>query len=250
MDIAELLYWKKSNMTISKISEETGIPENKLRYQYHKHLIKPFAPLSKWNLDRIKNVYDDEAQYVIGFLAADGYINTVERCVVIWIREQDIEVLFRIRNVLGNPGAPIHKRLKSGNCSDQVGLNIGSKKLVEYLKSEYGFTRTKSKDLPFPNIKNPMPYLRGYFDGNGHVNKQVCITTGSKFFFRGLFNFLDITYGYTVYTRSHNSESSFDLVFKREHYQFLNELFKIKGLERKSRNYELYSAKRRDRSRG
>lgn len=232
MDIQQLLYWKENKLTLSQISRLTGINLYTIRSRYVAANIEFYKKPVMWNLDCILDSRDIDGQYVIGLLAADGYIN--KRTIDIFIQERDIELLYRILLVLDNTEAAIHTKINS-NYSKQVGLHIGSIYLIDYLSSYYGFFPKKSRSLPFPrHLENPLPYLRGFFDGDGYMGNTCTFTIGSLDFAHGLLDWV-----YKIYSFQPNvqmvgmNKDVFNIHFRKKHIDFIKDLFSYPGLERK-----------------
>lgn len=175
------------NMPVNDIARE-------LNYKYSQPVVNLLKKLNVYEPGRNKaktgpkrtytlneNFFDEintEAKaYILGFIAADGYISTNKiKRVVIELHEKDKEILEQINfNLESN--SPIKKITRKGNYK-HVKLSINSAYLVNSL-CKYGLTSDKS--LNMKNIIQFIPYelqhhfLRGYFDGDG------CITYGKKY---------------------------------------------------------------------
>lgn len=108
--------------------------------------------------------------YVLGFFAADGYMGLNNRGAYFWsIQITDEQLLESIKNVIGAEHK-IGVRRRFGNQSTLYRLQIGSKEMYEDL-CRLGFMQRKTKSLALPNVpqKYFADFVRGYFDGDGHV---------------------------------------------------------------------------------
>jgi len=121
--------------------------------------------------------------YIVGFFAADGTLTKGKRgnCFIEFC-SCDREILEKIKCALetnlkiGN-STPKNKRWKT-----RYRIQIGSKKMFGDLK-KLGFTQQKSKTLSLPkNMPNKFfkDFLRGYFDGDGHISICTYIKKGRK----------------------------------------------------------------------
>lgn len=122
----------------------------------------PFLPLT------------EEAQYWIGFLAADGNISTKKYTVCLKIK--DIDHVLKFRDFV-DINLPYHEETNQAGSLVRL-VSFGNKETHEYLTS-LGLTSKKSKTL---EIKIPLTghILRGVFDGDGSVSQnRPKITTGS-----------------------------------------------------------------------
>ncbi len=141
-------------------------------------------------------VWSGDMAYVLGFMFADGNIIKNNRGGYYFaIYTADEELLIRMRTSMGSSHKISFKMGKLGGC---YSIQIGSKEMFNDL-GKVGLTPNKSKRMILPEV--PKKYLgdfvRGYFDGDGHVwvgqiNKnrektQMTILTG---FTSGSLNFL------------------------------------------------------------
>lgn len=132
------------------------------------------------NIRYFKNINTAEKAYILGFIAADGYIvksNASSMTLGIQINIEDREVLDFVRNEIG-----FEKELTYPN-EKMIRMTLSNKDLVKDLK-KLGITQRKS--LTLTNILNNIPKkfrkycIFGYFDGDGScsynkkVNKKFC----------------------------------------------------------------------------
>lgn len=251
MSTEQLLLWKEKRLTIQDIAGQEGINYATIAARYRAAGITshrrpsvrgPYHIKSKWDIAPLKNINNIDGQYVIGMLCADGYVN--KNGVSIYLKSDDVEILQRTAYVLGNPGVNMPTRI-SNQVSHQTCLNIGSPELLELLSTNYGFTNVKSRMLPFPrHLVNPVPYLRGYFDGNGHINKACVFTTASSDFAQGLLSWVKWAYGYTPYVQMCGPKIDvFNIYFRKKHEGFIRGLFSYPGLRRKDEGFYRYLPK-------
>lgn len=108
--------------------------------------------------------------YVLGFFAADGYMTVNKRGGHFWnIQITDKELLEEIKRVI-KAEHKISIRAGKGQNRDIYRLQIGSKEMFEDLYL-LGMRQNKTKSLSVPNVPNNFfgDFMRGYFDGDGHV---------------------------------------------------------------------------------
>ena len=114
--------------------------------------------------------WSNEMAYVLGFLAADGYLTHNKRGANYWsIKITDRALLYSIRKIIQS-NHKINFREKRGNESAIYRLQIGSKEMCEDL-NKLGLTTNKTKSLSVPFVPDEFfsDFVRGYFDGDGHV---------------------------------------------------------------------------------
>lgn len=239
----QLILWSDKGYTIPDIVRLTGMKYDSVKSKYRYYGLPYNKVPSKWNSTRIMNINDDDGLYVIGLLAADGYIYR-DKNIGLYLKHTDVELLHRVINVLGNPAAPISNRVNSCG-SIQCGINVGSVEIVKYLQNVYGFTNTKSFTVPFPShLSNPLPYLRGFFDGDGYMGAQPVITTASYPFLQGLLLWLIRTYNIRPRVSVHGANfTTFNITFRVYESSFIVDMMKYPGLMRKSNRLAEYLPK-------
>lgn len=143
--------------------------------------------------------WSSEMAYVLGFFMADGSVDVNPRgSHYLSIQICDKELLENIRDVLGSNHKISSKRgLK--NESDRYRLQIGSREICDDLRG-LGVSEQKAHTMSIPDVprKYFSDFVRGYFDGDGHVwmgeihknrkTKHLTLQTG---FTSCSFNFLN-----------------------------------------------------------
>lgn len=135
--------------------------------------------------------WSPEMAYVLGFITADGNIRTKRRVLEITLKDTDVEILEYIRNLL-SPTRPITRHAtfdkRRNKHYHKVRLSFYSGKIVRSLL-KLGLCDNKTgKEIVPSNLPKQFAscYIRGVFDGDGHVMKRVdCpldsgITSASK----------------------------------------------------------------------
>lgn len=122
----------------------------------------------------------EEKAYILGLLYADGYNNTSKNDVCISLKEEDVEILNKITEII-QPTKPLfyidmspeNRGMK--NSMNQYRLTINNKHISQKLV-ELGCGKAKTSVLKFPT-KQQVPehlqrhFIRGYFDGDGSISK-------------------------------------------------------------------------------
>ena len=137
---------------------------------------------------------NSEAQYWIGFLAADGNLSTKKYSITMQLK--DIDHILKYRDFI-SPELKYHDNINKAGSLIRTVL-FGSYEVYYYLIS-LGFTPAKSRTFSF-NIPLTGDILRGVFDGDGSASQnRPKITTGSVLFRDQLTNYFDeIGIKYTV----------------------------------------------------
>lgn len=172
-------------MSLTQISEKYNASNARIGADLRKQgiSVENFHNKAKFN-EHIFDVIDtEEKAYWLGFIFADGYIANIEN-------KKKKEYNFEL-SLSGNDIGHLHKfnkfmeyngdNVKVGNIKGKDKIytrcrwSIGNKHLWETLNS-YGCTPNKSLTLKFPdkNIFQDqwliIPFIRGYFDGDGCVS--------------------------------------------------------------------------------
>lgn len=165
----------KSGKSTKEICEEIGKNRATVNVMLRYHGLKPNKP----GFNRKKHTLNDnyfscinsgEKAYFLGLLFADGNVSSSSFKINIYLQEVDGYLIQKFKKALGYTG-PIGKRLaKSTNHSDQIYIQINSKKIKEDL-GKLGCVPRKATILRFPKLpkKYFWDFFRGYFDGDGCV---------------------------------------------------------------------------------
>jgi hypothetical protein len=175
-----------------------------------------------------------EMAYFLGFICADGHLATHRNMLSIQLHTKDKYILENFKNFLNYDGN-IYLRTNFPSAN----LWISSKEITQDLMN-FGLTRYKSQELrwieqiPDQYVSH---FVRGYFDGDGHVglaqahnpnNKNLVIKLVSTFPFiqRLKLEFEkhygsecgsirdNITYYELIYTGSNHTKSFLDWIYK------------------------------------
>ncbi len=236
----ELISIARKHKTLQDAADATGISYNQIHYQYRLANIK----FSDFSMSRspydLTHLYQQsiDGLYVIGFIMADGWVSH-NRSIGIAVVNYDVEILHRIAKTIGRPNINIRTFHTKGGFSKNplCQIDIGCVELVTWLGIHYGFSSSKGSDCPFPkHLTNPLPYLRGYFDGNGCINSSHCyFTSGSYQFCIDLKNWIEHNYGSHVRVEVNSgSAKCWNVVLCKRNMVFVQDLFSFPGLYRKT----------------
>jgi hypothetical protein len=169
---------------------DKGLTTSELAIKYNCSLVNVNALAKRHNFKRpvdwlntIKadyNFFDiintEEKAYILGFIAADGYVGDYE--LKIALNSKDIEILEKIKICLKSD-----VKIKTftqlctftGKITNVCSLSFSNLHMISKLRS-LGFTRNKTTDFKFPNIPKEffIHFIRGYFDGDGSMSKSLC----------------------------------------------------------------------------
>ena len=126
------------------------------------------------NEDFFHDINSEEKAYYLGFICADGSIS--KRKISITLNTKDIDILYIFKNLLKTT-APVNSRIysdkRNGTIIHTTSIQIYSKKMISDL-SVLGVNKNKSNQLRLPDINENLirHFLRGLFDGDGHISGQ------------------------------------------------------------------------------
>lgn len=192
-DIIDLYINQKKNMVdigtqygVSKTVISRVLKENQITYRNDNHKYKA-------NYRIFENIDNTEKAYWLGFFAADGYVyqrpkNSSGNFCGINISRKDKEHLEKLRNFMDS-NVKIIDHIQTEGFSNNTPMSriiFNSNEMVSDLINK-GVVPRKSLILEPPKIKEEfyLPYILGYFDGDGSIfqtkNKEFGINfVGTK----------------------------------------------------------------------
>lgn len=191
----EIQFLRDNNhLSYFELALKLGRSKDQVRLQFRKLKIKKIkAPHLKYTLNELFfQIWTDDMAYILGFAFADGSIR---------IRRGNSTRL-RLCNTDENLLRKMRKAMKSNHpivVDKRTGtdyyLDITRVRLVEDIQ-KLGMTENNSRTMEFPEIPNQyfFSFVRGYFDGDGHVKLEgktgrkirIIFTSGSRIFLTDL----------------------------------------------------------------
>ena len=173
----------------SAIAKTFGCTSNNVRYWRRKFAI-PISPARQIGGKRSRSLntkffaeIDTESKaYILGFLTADGSVHKNGKSVSIALHHQDEQILQDIRSAMDST-ATMGDKVSSGgfsNSAPQKQISFCSRELIADL-AKLGVLPNKSFTTYFPDIPEHLHrhYIRGIWDGDGHINKWNFSVLGS-----------------------------------------------------------------------
>lgn len=114
--------------------------------------------------------WSPEMAYILGFFAADGYMTVNKFGGQYWcISIIDGELLENIKKTVESEHK-ISIRKGKNNDKNQYRIQVGNREMCEDLR-RLGFHENKIRNLSVSNVPDKFfaDFVRGYFDGDGHV---------------------------------------------------------------------------------
>lgn len=181
-----------SGISLQKISEKYHLHKELIKTILKDYKIKPRSLEEQIQYSNRKYFVNEEyfyndssdVWYLAGFIAADGNIAKYSNSLDIQLAQKDVNLLQVIKEKLNYTGEV--KIFTTQHGDDKCRLTITNKKLIQSLE-RFNITRNKTFTYKMPQIPNEYigDFLRGYFDGDGWVNKngnQISIVSASKAF--------------------------------------------------------------------
>lgn len=156
---------------VSKTVIARVLKENKIKSHQDNHVYKA-------NYRKFQNIDSPEKAYWLGFIAADGCVYTRERnsSVIIGLHQKDEKHLEKFRDFMDS-NVRITRYINdtgysTGSPSPMCKIVFNSILMAEDIIS-HGIVPRKSLILQPPKIKEEfyLPYILGYFDGDGTIYK-------------------------------------------------------------------------------
>ena len=185
-----------SGVAVQGLLKRRGIARTAQTYLQRKYKI---------NENYFDEIDSEEKAYFLGFLYADGYNNTDRHTVTLSLQEKDVEILIRLKELLGyeKPLSKIKLNMYNKNRSDQYRLTIHNKRISEKLDS-FGCIKNKTYTLSYPSFLSEnlhRHFIRGYCDGDGWIGKRSVSITSSKTFCQDLKVLITKTLSINTYNR-------------------------------------------------
>ncbi len=199
----------------TQIARMLGVTDRTIRNWRHKFGIEPSSVpnrgSAKYTLNRsfFRTIDTPEKAYILGFIAADGYIHQNGKSLSIAITESDIDHLYAIRDAIGCNNEIHVKTRSSGHQGSRMAvLNLCGVELVRDLAT-LGILPNKSSHLCFPSIPSNLEshLIRGLYDGDGHVSDRQFYLIGTTDLLSGVQSSIRLHTGYFLSTRVTNGMS-------------------------------------------
>lgn len=255
---------RKSGLSYAKIAKEIGKDKQTVSY-YLK--LEGYGPNEKYvrtnqnqpnkkyvNENYFENINTEEKAYWLGFMYADGCVNSSRDSIELSLKEEDYDHIVKFKNALESEHI-IGKKEKRTDSKTYISyrLCIKNKKLKSDL-IKYGCTPKKTKTLEFPAIQEDLigHFIRGYIDGDGCITSHK--TSKISLEILGTYNFLNSIREYfqldnDKYIYSFNHSDIKRLVITGEKaFNIIEQLYKNStiSLDRKFNRYKEFAALFRD----
>ncbi len=115
----------------------------------------------------------EEKAYILGLFYADGSNNIRRFKAYISLSEVDVDILYKIRSLISPDKPLLYSKRNDGNSNhkNRYMFYIDNKHISKQLEN-LGCVTNKTFKITFPNwIDNDLihHFVRGYFDGDGHI---------------------------------------------------------------------------------
>jgi len=168
----------QSGLSTPHLAKKYGVHSNAIRGILLRRNIKLRSPSKchrKYyiNEDFFDNINSQEKAYVLGIFYADGSNNIRKHKAYISLAEKDVDIVKKIRDLI-SPNKPLlYSKRNPENIKHQnrYMFYIDNKHMSEQLE-KIGCITNKTFRLKFPKWLNKDLYnhfIRGYFDGDGHI---------------------------------------------------------------------------------
>ncbi|MCM3710911.1 helix-turn-helix domain-containing protein [Sporosarcina luteola] len=230
----------KKGKTLTDVSEYLNVTKRTVYNWEKKHGLKLKRNARRertnfFNEDFFVEIDNEEKAYILGFVMADGCIGSHGRSLDIKLQASDIDILYKINAAMCS-SAKITDRANGKYKT----VSLCSKKMILDLE-KYTVTNSKSSTLLFPVLENVELYrhfIRGFFDGDGHIGfRQCALVIGSPSFFDSFMSFLKHNFDFTPW---HANKGNYFLIqLSRKDSWFIKWLYNDCSiyLDRKFKSY-------------
>jgi hypothetical protein len=226
------------NKTTKQISIEYGysMPVLQKWSKIHNVNFKNAYRKNFFNENFFEKIDSENKAYFLGFIMADGYVDKQGKTLTIKIQPKDIDILEKLNKEIESIAT-----IKFTKNNEFIKLELCSKKLVKDL-SVFSIISNKTKTMSFPKLSSKELYfhfLRGYFDGDGHIGKRQCaLVVGSESFFKDFMNYLKNNFNFQPWYAF--KDTYYHIQFNRRDSWFIHLLYKDStiSLNRKLKNYK------------
>ena len=261
--------WKLVNSKLSMLSFYHGVWKGRYRLKDYLRLLEIFGYEKSYGYEQIKFVryrkgikrfgsrtsnklrlpksYQDflEVFYLVGLMYGDGsglkFVNKNEL-----LLKRVVEIAERVFGLKC-------KLVKYSNKCPELRIN-GGLTLERFLSLVFSYkTKKKAKTLDLPNYFFNLPlifvemFLKGYYDADGYVHQQVCISSASKKIIEKL-QLILLRFGILSYLREKNNyfylklsgKKDLNLFFERVGFTLSYKMKKLKVLLQNSRYSRIF----------
>lgn len=166
-----------NNLNLSDIKKKYGYKHETFKKKLKVLSIKQNSHLKNINEDFFNEIDNEEKAYILGFILADGYINEPKGFIRIKVSNKDIDILKKMSKVFRLDDNDIKSEIHSETLNINSYITLNRKSIINRLKSYNIFQGKSGKEVPFYNILDNLKrhYIRGIFDGDGHVSSDFQI---------------------------------------------------------------------------
>ena len=140
------------------------------------------------------NIDSPEKAYWLGFILADGYVNEERGFLRIKLQEADKHHLYKFIKFIGGDKGMIKSEIHNITGNKQYYAEVNSRKFIDSLIShnirQAKSSKEKVANVPFDYRRD---YIRGLFDGDGHIEEKKIDLVGSQEVLKYVQNYLKET---------------------------------------------------------
>ena len=256
----EIIYSYKKGETIRNIASSYNVDPRTVSSflkQFGINIKKPRPPkIYSVKEDIFQNIDTEEKAWMLGFIYADGYIDSSKTKLKFTLAEKDKDVLEKIKSILRS-NSPIKRKegrqIKGTDYfgSSTVTLMISNAQICQDLEKHGAFYK-KSLKLQFPLfLKDELirHFIRGYFDGDGSITfgrhdfPKISIASNKEFLEEIHDILLKENITSNIYASNRSKVNSLEINAKSSVEKFLNYIYKDSNIfmERKYQRYKYFS---------
>lgn len=165
----EIVYKRENGIKRMNIIKEYGISDRHYKKIILENggVIKERVQKYNFNENYFEKIDTEDKAYFLGFIVADGCINS--KVDVLNISQKEPDILFKFKECINYEGNIIKHTKRNIHH-----INLSSTKIIKDLYN-LGIYSNKTKDVKYPNIPNELEhhFMRGLFDGDGCISVRT-----------------------------------------------------------------------------
>jgi hypothetical protein len=164
----EIVEKRKNGILTNFIKIEYGISDRHFYSILKKYNIEIKHKVKKYNFneDYFENIDTEDKAYFLGFIIADGCVQSYGKNIALIITQKEPDILYDIIKYIDFDGKPW-----KSNKRNIFSLTLSSPKIVNDLKNK-GVVDNKTMIVKYPIIPDNLQnhFMRGVFDGDGCIS--------------------------------------------------------------------------------
>lgn len=257
--ISRAIELRKSGLSYAKIAKEIGKSKQTVSYYLKQEGYGPNEKYIRTNQNQpnkkyvdenfFENIDTEEKAYWLGFMYADGCVNTSRESFELSLKEEDYDHIVKFKKSLHSEhNIGKKKKYTKDKCYISYRLCIRNKKMKQDL-IKHGCVPKKTKVLTFPELRDDLiiHFIRGYVDGDGcitsHKTSKISLEIlGTYEFLSAIRNYFKLDSDKYIYSFSHSDIERL-IITGQKAFNIIERMYKDStiSLDRKFNRYKEFA---------